>query len=238
MLTEPVSRTRKTIIKKAIFMTLTEAITARHSVRSFTDRKIDDSIAAELQKTIDDCNRLSGFRIQLMLDEPNAFSTRMAHYGNFHNCKNYIAMIGPKGHDEDCGYYGEKIVIKAQQLGLNSCWVAVSYGKSKVPCNIPHGQKLYMVIALGYGTTQGTQHKSKSMDELCKVVGDIPPWFFNAMTLAMLAPTAVNQQKFLFTLDNDTVRAKALRGFYSKTDLGIAKYHFEIGAGDAEFKWS
>ena len=76
------------------------------------------------------------------------------------------------------------------------------------------------------------------MDELCKVVGDMPPWFFNAMTLAMLAPTAVNQQKFLFTLDNDTVRAKALRGFYSKTDLGIAKYHFEIGAGDAEFKWS
>ena len=75
-------------------MTLNEAITARHSVRSFTDRKIDDSIAAELQKTIDDCNRLSGFRIQLMLDEPNAFSTRMAHYGNFHNCKNYIAMIG------------------------------------------------------------------------------------------------------------------------------------------------
>ena len=107
-----------------------------------------------------------------------------------------------------------------------------------MPCNIPHGQKLYMVIALGYGTTQGTQHKSKSMDELCKVVGDMPPWFFNAMTLAMLAPTAVNQQKFLFTLDNDTVRAKALRGFYSKTDLGIAKYHFEIGAGDAEFKWS
>lgn len=94
MLTEPVSRTRKTIIKKVIFMTLTEAITARHSVRSFTDRKIDDSIAAELQKTIDDCNRLSGFRIQLMLDEPNAFSTRMAHYGNFHNCKNYIAMRG------------------------------------------------------------------------------------------------------------------------------------------------
>ena len=85
-------------------MTLTEAITARHSVRSFTDRKIDDSIAAELQKTIDDCNRLSGFRIQLVLDEPNAFSTRMAHYGNFHNCKNYIAMIGPKGHDEDCVY--------------------------------------------------------------------------------------------------------------------------------------
>ena len=219
-------------------MTLVEAINARHSERSFNEKKIDAEIAGELQKTIDECNRLSGFNIQLVLDEPNAFSTRMAHYGNFHNCKNYIAMIGPKGHDEDCGYYGEKIVLKAQQLGLNSCWVALSYGKSKVPCRIPGGQKLYVVIALGYGTSQGVQHKSKSMDELCKVSREMPQWFFNAMTLAMLAPTAVNQQKFLFTLDNDTVYAKALRAFYSKMDLGIAKYHFEIGAGDAEFKWA
>ena len=219
-------------------MTLVEAITSRHSVRSFTEQKIDGSTAAELQKMIDDCNRLSGFNIQLVLDEPNAFSTRMARYGCFQNCRNYIAMIGPKGHDEDCGYYGEKIVIKAQQLGLNSCWVAMSYGKSKVPCKIPSGQKLYVVIALGYGTNQGVQHKSKSMDELCKVNGDMPQWFFNAMTLAMLAPTAVNRQKFLFTLDNDTVHAKALQSLYSKLDLGFAKYHFEIGAGDAEFKWA
>ena len=219
-------------------MNLVEAITARHSVRSFMDKKIGSDIVAKLQKTIEDCNRLSGFKIQLVLDEPEAFSTKMAHYGSFRNCKNYIAMIGPKGQDEKCGYYGEKIVLKAQQLGLNSCWVAMSYGKSKVPCDIPRGQKLYVVIALGYGETQGKPHKSKSMDELCRVNGNMPPWFRNAMTLAMLAPTAVNQQKFLFTLDNDTVHAKAQRAFYSKMDLGIAKYHFEIGAGDAEFKWA
>ncbi len=219
-------------------MTLSEAMTARHSVRSFTDKKIDGKTAVELQSYIKECNRQSGFRIQLVLDEPNAFSTRMAHYGSFSGCKNYIAMIGLKGHDEDCGYYGEKIVIRAQQLGLNSCWVALSYGKSKVPCSIAHGEKLYAVIALGYGKNQGTAHKSKSMSELCGADGEMPDWFRNGMTAAMLAPTAVNQQKFFITLDNDTVHAKALRGFYSKIDLGIVKYHFEIGAGDADFKWA
>lgn len=219
-------------------MTLVEAITARHSVRSFAERKIEKETADKLKETIDECNRLSGFNIKLVLDEPKAFSTKMANYGNFRNCKNYIAMIGPKNQDEKCGYYGEKIVLRAQQLGLNSCWVAMSYGKTKVPCDIPSGQKLYVVIALGYGETQGTAHKSKSMDELCKVNGEMPQWFFDAMTLAMLAPTAINQQKFLFTLNNDTVSAKALRGFYSKIDLGIAKYHFEVGAGNAEFKWA
>lgn len=219
-------------------MTLTEAITQRHSVRSFSDKKIDALTAKELQNLIDECNGKSGFNIQLFIDEPCAFSTRMAHYGNFVNCKNYLAMIGPKKNEENCGYFGEQLVIKAQQLGLNSCWVALSYGKSKVPCRIPSGQKLYAVIALGYGQNQGIAHKSKSMDELCVADGEMPQWFRNGMTAAMLAPTAVNQQKFLFTLDRDTVRAEALRGFYSKIDLGIVKYHFEIGAGDAGFKWA
>ena len=41
------------------------------------------------------------------------------------------------------------------------------------------------------------------------------------------APTAVNQQKFLFELKNGKVTAKNLGGFYSKIDLGIVKYYFE-----------
>ena len=55
---------------------------------------------------------------------------------------------------------------------------------------------------------------------------------------ALLAPTAMNQQKFYFTLNEDqTVSAKSGIGFYSKTDLGIVKYHFEIGAGTENFQW-
>ena len=219
-------------------MNLNEAIAARHSVRSFKDKAIDAQAAAELQELIKECNRLSGFNIQLCLNEPKAFDSTMAHYGKFRNCKNYIAIIGPNKDEEKCGYYGEKLVLKAQQLGLNSCWVALSYSKSSVPCKIPKGQKLHSVIALGYGETQGAPHKSKSMEELCRADGEMPLWFRNGMTAAMLAPTAVNQQKFLLTLENDTVHAKALRGFYSKIDLGIIKYHFEIGAGDADFKWA
>lgn len=219
-------------------MNLNEAIAARHSVRNFKDKAIDAQAADELQELIKECNRLSGFNIQLCLNEPKAFDSTMAHYGKFRNCKNYIALIGPKKDEEKCGYYGEKLVLKAQQLGLNSCWVALSYSKSSVPCKIPKGQKLHSVIALGYGETQGAPHKSKSMEELYRADGEIPLWFRNGMTAAMLAPTAVNQQKFLLTLENDTVHAKALRGFYSKIDLGIIKYHFEIGAGDADFKWA
>ncbi|MBR6530994.1 MAG: nitroreductase [Clostridia bacterium] len=219
-------------------MTLKEAIVERHSVRRYTDRKIDESTAAELQKTIDECNRKSGLNIQLVLNEPEAFGSGMAKYGNFEGCSNYIAIVGKKGDDEKCGYYGEKIVLHAQQLGLNTCWVALTFNKSKTVYKLNDGEKLIIVIALGYGQTQGKARPSKKLEDLCTVTnGEMPEWFKSAMVAVMLAPTAVNQQKFHFTLDGNEVTAKTLLGFYSKIDLGIAKYHFEIGAGDTFFKW-
>ena len=66
----------------------------------------------------------------------------------------------------------------------------------------------------------------------------MPDWFKNGIDAALLAPTAMNQQKFVFSLNGDVVSAKAGVGFYSKIDLGIAKYHFEVGAGKENFRWA
>ncbi len=218
-------------------MDLSEAMKARHSVRSYKDKPIDSEAETELRSLIDECNRQSGLHIQLFTNEPEAFGGMMAHYGKFSGCKNYIALVGEKGADEKCGYYGEKLVLRAQQLGINSCWVAMTYNKSKAPCIINKGEKLYLVIALGYGQTQGTEHKSKPVERLCRCDGEMPEWFMNGMEAAMLAPTAMNQQKFLISLSGNKVSAKALAGFYSKIDLGIVKCHFEIGAQNADFRW-
>lgn len=219
-------------------MTLEEAIVARHSVRRYTDRPIEPEIADELTKTIDECNRESGLNIQLCLNEPEAFGSGMAKYGKFENCRNYITISGKKEDEEACGYFGEKIVLRAQQLGLNSCWVALTFNKSKVVYSPRKGEGLLIVIALGYGQTQGKERPTKTMEELSKVKNDVTPdWFKSAMAAVMLAPTAVNQQKFQFILDGNMVEAKSRRGFYAKIDIGIAKYHFEIGAGNACFRW-
>ena len=48
----------------------------------------------------------------------------------------------------------------------------------------------------------------------------------------------MNQQKFHFDLLGDKVRAKEGLGFYTKIDLGIAKYHFEIGSGKGKDIWA
>lgn len=220
-------------------MELLEIVKERHSVRSYKDKKIEDNVVSELMTFIEACNKESGLHIQLVLNETKAFSGAKAHYGKLSGVSNYIAIVGDKNRkmDEVSGYFGEKVVIKAQSLGLNSCWVALTFDKIKNAFQINPGEKLYIVIALGYGTTSGVQHKSKEKTTVAKVKEDAPSWFWNGVEYALLAPTAMNQQKFSFTFDGNKVIAKAGIGFYTKLDLGIVKYHFELGAGKDNFVW-
>lgn len=220
-------------------MNITEAMAARHSVRRYQKKPLEAEVISAIQSEIADCNRESGLHIQLVTNEPKAFDCFMAHYGNFSRVTNYIAMIGKNDSelDEKCGYYGERLVLKAQQLGLNTCWVAMSYSKIKTAFEIHKGEKLCLVIALGYGETHGVSHKSKQISEVAKTDGEMLDWFKNGVEAALLAPTAMNQQKFLFTLSGNKVSVKSGMGFYTKVDLGIVKYHFEVGAGKENFEW-
>lgn len=222
-------------------MNVMEAMTARHSVRQYADKAIEPEKLAALEQEITACNQEGGLHIQLVKDEPKAFDGFMAHYGKFSGVRNYIALIGPKGADldEKCGYYGERLVLLAQMLGLNTCWVAMTYSKIKTAFTVDAGEKLCVVISLGYGKTQGTGHgKSKTFEEVTKISGEVPAWFRSGVEAALLAPTAMNQQKFLLTLSGSQVTAKAGVAFYSKVDLGIVKYHFELGAGKENFSWA
>lgn len=200
----------------------------RHSVRQYSDKKIDGDVKSKLDKYIASINEESGLSMQIFYNEPNCFNSMLAHYGKFSNVKNYIAIVGKKEEQEKSGYYGEKLVLKCQELGLNTCWVALTHGKVNVQTK-PQ-QKLLSLIALGYGTNTGVAHKSKPIKELCKEDA-YPEWFMKGMEAVSLAPTAMNQQKFMFEIKNGQVYAKALRGFYSKIDLGIVKYHFEAVTG-------
>ena len=221
-------------------MTYAQAIKARHSVRSYTGQKIEGDVHTQLRQAVDECNKQSGLHIQLCINEPNAFSGTMARYGKFLNVNNYIALVGKKGPDldEKCGNYGEKIVLEAQRLGLNTCWVAMTYSKGKSTAAVDAGEKLLIVIALGYGVNDGVSHKVKPIEELSKTNGAAPDWFRSGMAAAQLAPTAINQQKFTLALNGNTVSAAAGLGFYSKVDLGIVKYHFEVGAGNTGWQWA
>ena len=216
-----------------------ELIRSRHSVRQYLDRAIPADIREKLDAYTAGLNEKSGLHIQILYDEPACFGSRMAKYGRFENCSNYIAMVGKKGSDLDerCGYYGELLVLKAQELGLNTCWAALTHGKSRA--DIGDGETEVILIALGYGKTQGAQHKSKPLSAVSSCAPDSPAWFRQGVEAALLAPTAVNQQKFHFALTDGGVKATAGRfGSCLKIDLGIVKCHFELGAGKENFRWA
>ena len=226
-------------------MTLLEAITARHSVRKYLDKEIPADIIAALQDKIAECNRVGNLSILLVQNETKAF-TGMLSYGSFSGVKNYLVMVGKKAKDLDerVGYYGEQIVLLAQTLGLNTCWVGLSYRKVPEAYNVGKDEKLVCMIALGYGETQGVPHKIKTVEQVSNASDITPSWFKKGVEAALLAPTEVNQQKFSFEYmgmsnNHHQVRAKKSVSMigYTQMDLGIAKYHFEIGAGKDNFEW-
>ncbi|MBE7004324.1 MAG: nitroreductase [Ruminococcaceae bacterium] len=219
-------------------MDLMEAMRARHSVRSYTSRPIEGETLEALEKLIGECNRESGLHIQLVRNEPMAFDSAMAHYGKFLGVKNYIVLVGKKSRalDEACGYYGEKLVLAAQALGLNTCWVGLTFKKIPGAFRVDADEKLVLVIAIGYGATQGAARRSKTASDVSRAENP-PEWFTRGVEAALLAPTAVNQQKFFFTLHDDKVSVRTGLGPFSKVDLGIAKYHFELGSGKGQTAW-
>lgn len=206
----------------------------RHSVRQYRDDPIPDGIRDALSREVARQNALGGLHMQLLFDEPTCFDSLIAHYGRFVGVRDYLAIVGPKGPDlQECaGYYGERIVLLAQSLGLNSCWVGMTHGRSRA--TVAAGEKLAILIALGYGKTDGVAHHSKPMSELCQVDGGIPDWFRLGMEAAMLSPTAVNQQKFIISYKEHALTADISgAGFFTHVDLGIVKNDFELASGHA-----
>ena len=222
-----------------------EAIEARHSVRAYKDLPLSEEIVKLLEDELVKLNNEGQLHIQLICNEPKAFQGTMAKYGKFRNVNNYLVMAGKKAEDLDerIGYYGEHLVLLAQTLGLNTCWIGLSYSKEPGTYVLEEGEKIACYIAIGYGETQGSGHKIKTVEQVSNASDITPSWFKKGIEAALLAPTAVNQQKFSFEyvgMSNNRHQVRAKKGFsmigYTQMDLGIAKYHFEVGAGKVNFE--
>lgn len=227
-------------------MTIQEAIEARHSVRAYKEQPLTEDAVKVLKEKITELNKEGRLHMQLILNEPKAFQGKLAKYGKFRGVNNYIVMAGQKADDLDerIGYYGEQLVLLAQTMGMNTCWVGLCYSKVPGTYVLDEDEKIACYIALGYGEDQGVGHKVKTVEQVSNASDTTPVWFRKGVEAALLAPTAVNQQKFSFELagrNGGRPQVIAKKGFsllgYTQLDLGIAKYHFEVGAGKDNFVW-
>lgn len=213
-------------------MTDMEAIKARHSVRAYQNRPITPELVEKLRVRIAELNREYDLRMQYIEPAGEVFGGLASKLTGWSCVPAYIAVVGRKRDDLDevCGYAGEKLVLYAQTLGLNTCWAGI-FKRKRCTAEIGEDERLVLSIAIGYGVDQGTPRRSKSAEDVTDVK-EMPQWFRDGIEAALLAPTAINQQKFFFTFDGDTpsVRVSA-NGPFVKLDLGIVKCHFEIASG-------
>ena len=223
-------------------MDMKTAINFRHSVRQFTGEPLKQDVVDALNGRIVEINRETGLNIKLVQNEPKTFKSFMAHVGGFKNADNYLVMAAPKGAEflELVGYYGEELVLMAQTMGVNSCWVGGTYKLKDKDKYLEGKDTVPVVIALGYGVTQGNLHRSKPFETLSATPQEgAPDWYVEGVRAAMAAPTAMNQQKFQLKLkDGNKVALKAKGKDMVLVDKGIVKFNFEIGAGVQNFIWA
>ena len=216
-------------------MTEIEAVRARHAVRSYQDKRIEKELVDKLEARIEELNKEGNINLQFIEDASGTFNKLFNKAVGLGSAPSVIACVGPEDEtlDERIGYYGEKLVIYAQQLGLNTCWVG-TFNRKKIPVTLNEGERLVIAIAIGYGTTQGKQSKSRTADEVeIDLTDSAPDWFKAGVEAALLAPTAINQQKFeIIYTEEKEVEFKDLGGVLSKIDIGIVRCNFEIGVED------
>ena len=213
-------------------MDVKELIKSRHSVRQYLDKPIEDEKKRVLSGYAEFLNGKYDTSVKIFYDDADGFKNAETSYGIFSGCKNYIALVGKSA--EICGYVGELLVLKAQELGLNTCFVGLTYkiGEVKKKLRLSKGEKLQCSIALGYGKTQGCERKSKPPEKVLSLKGERPEILGDVIETCLAAPTAINQQKFKIVCDGENIEiVKSGFGFYADVDLGIVKCHKDLVTG-------
>lgn len=218
-------------------MTLQEAMKERHMVRKYKDKEISPDILEKLNTNIQQNNEKYGLAMELRVNDTSAFNA-VIKLILAKGVKNFLVLSGIDAPDldEKLGYCGADFMLHAQMLGLNTWWVGGTFNRGKLNADAG-GNKVIGVIAFGYGESQGKQHKSKTYDDVAVYEGKTPIWFFDGVEAALLAPTALNKQVFSITGKDGKVKISCNNGIFTGADLGLVKYHFELGAGKNNFQW-
>lgn len=220
-------------------MTIKEAMKERHMVRKYIDRPISGDLVEKLNTRIAENNQSHNLSLSLVTGNADGLGTLAKILGK--GVKNYIVLAGPDSADldEKLGYCGADMILYAQTLGLNTWWIGGMYNAKGAQKNMNSGNvRINGVLAIGYGQTQGVPHKSKTAAEISSYKGIAPQWFIDGVDALLLAPTALNKQAFTVRGDGNKVYLTCDSGHFAGIDLGIGKYHFEVGAGKDNFEWA
>ena len=238
-------------------MNLTQAIEARRSRRRYLGTPIDLGIVSKLRELAAEYGRTGNIRMELVTDNGEAFNGFRKSYGMFSGVNDYLGLVANKEDGtaaERIGYYGEMFMLHTTAMGLGSCWVGMGGDRADMPFSLAENEEVVCTIILGNTAEKDslkerlirgiTHRKTKAAKEMFAGNGPVPDWFMDGMKAVEKAPSAMNRQPVMFSYNagkvsawvkakDDSARLPSLLGL----DFGIAKLHFEIGAGGGKWAW-
>lgn len=215
-----------------------EAIEKRHSRRAYKQKPLGAEIKQVISQMVDAVNESAGLDF-IFIDDATPFFKIFT--GKF----SMIVVAGPDTQKarEDCGYYGESIVLQCVYHGLGTCWVSGTYNENKVyeTVNLASEKRVYAVITIGYAKDNysliektmynATHKKSKTYQDMFEACdAKLPEEYAYGMKLVEKGPSAVNRRPVKFRYENGVLSGYVDEPYSDKSvDFGIAKLHFLIG---------
>lgn len=215
-----------------------EAIEKRHSRRAYKQKPLGAEIKQVISQMVDAVNESAGLDF-IFIDDATPFFKIFT--GKF----SMIVVAGPDTQKarEDCGYYGESIVLQCVYHGLGTCWVSGTYNENKVyeTVNLASEKRIYAVITIGYAKDNysliektmynATHKKSKTYQDMFEACdARLPEEYAYGMKLVEKGPSAVNRRPVKFRYENGVLSGYVDEPYSDKSvDFGIAKLHFLIG---------
>jgi hypothetical protein len=242
-----------------------DLIKKRTSSRSYEKRPIDSLTMQKLKEYLTQVNQDSSIKSRFEIvytEESMGNPIKLGTYGIISGATTFIVGIISKDEKEAqaFGFLFEKIILKATDLGLQTCWLGGTFKKSdfKHAADIKENEYIAIVSPVGY-----RRDKQRLLEKAMRAFAgsdNRKPWnelYFNQtstnplnesnaeiyttpLEMVRLSPSASNKQPWRIIKDNDMFHFFLCRtkGYWvttfdmQKNDIGIAMCHFEISASE------
>lgn len=230
-------------------MNILEAIRSRRSVRNYDGRDLSPAMRAALNDAIINSSDPFGGKVTVRLkDFSMADGFRPGTYGMINGARAFFLLYYA---DDDAaalsaGFRFEQTVLRAQSLGLGTCWIAGTFRGTDFDRDaaLPDGSRLRAVCPVGHAVSESLKgriarmalgsDRRKPFDKMffCGDFGHAVPddnRFHEALGMMRLAPSSRNSQPWRALVRGNTVHFYCIRkGKFSVLDCGIGLCHFYL----------
>ncbi|MFC1900465.1 nitroreductase family protein [Chloroflexota bacterium] len=228
------------------------AIKTRRSRRQYDGQAISPEVWAQLCKVCAEFQPFPGARAVPIEDSPvDLYKGIVGSYGKIVSAPSFIAFIGDMDSpnvQEEIGYTGEGIILEAESLKLNTCWMGAFYRRDVAASfvEMKSSERIVAISAVGYAvgiksfgerliTGFGWTHRRKSLSSIADGLHE-SEWskpVKDALEAAKIAPSATNRQPWIFTVTPDSITVSVNRpgmefNVAKRLDCGIAMLHLEV----------